>query len=46
MLYGTDFPNIPYAWDRELSKLLALKLGDDAEAGLLGQNALDLYAAH
>lgn len=46
VLYGTDFPNIPYAWDRELTKLTALKLGDDAEAGLLGQNALTLYGAH
>lgn len=46
VLYGTDFPNIPYAWDRELHQLLALKLGDEVEAGLLGQNALALYGAH
>ncbi|HZI12537.1 MAG TPA: amidohydrolase family protein, partial [Myxococcus sp.] len=43
ILYGTDFPNIPYAWDRELKMLLGLKLGDDALAGVLGQNALHLY---
>ncbi len=24
LLYGTDFPNIPYAWDRELAKLAAM----------------------
>lgn len=46
ILYGTDFPNIPYAWDRELKRLLALKLADEAEAGLLGQNALSLFGVH
>jgi predicted TIM-barrel fold metal-dependent hydrolase len=45
ILYGTDFPNIPYAWDRELKQLLALRLGDEVEAGLLGQNALRLFEA-
>lgn len=43
ILYGTDFPNLPYAWDRELKKLLELKLGDTVEAGVLGQNALRLF---
>lgn len=43
ILYGTDFPNLPYAWDRELKQLLALELGDEVEAGLLGQNALQLF---
>ncbi|PTL83560.1 amidohydrolase family protein [Vitiosangium sp. GDMCC 1.1324] len=43
ILYGTDFPNLPYAWDRELKQLLALKLGDEVEAGILGQNALGLF---
>jgi uncharacterized protein len=43
VLYGTDFPNIPYAWDRELKTLLGLKLGDEVLAGVLGQNALRLY---
>lgn len=45
ILYGTDFPNIPYAWDRELKQLLQLRFGDDVEAGLLGGNALRLYGA-
>jgi predicted TIM-barrel fold metal-dependent hydrolase len=43
ILYGTDFPQLPYAWDRELKQLLSLKLGDEVEAGLLGQNALRLF---
>lgn len=43
VLYGTDFPNLPYAWDREVKQLCGLKLRDDLLAGLLGQNALQLY---
>lgn len=43
ILYGTDFPNLPYAWDRELKQLCALKLPEARLAGLLGQNALALY---
>jgi uncharacterized protein len=43
ILYGTDFPNLPYAWDREVRKLAAMRLGDEAEAGVLGGNALVLY---
>lgn len=43
ILYGTDFPNLPYAWDRELKQLVALKLGDEVEAAILGGNALELF---
>jgi hypothetical protein len=28
ILYGSDFPNIPYAWDRELKKLAAMNLSE------------------
>jgi uncharacterized protein len=44
VLYGTDFPNLPYAWDREIRKLVAMKLGDEAEALLLGENARRFFA--
>ncbi len=43
ILYGTDFPNIPYAWDRELRKLTSLRLPAHQEAQILGQNALALF---
>lgn len=44
LLYGTDFPNLPYAWDRELRRLLERGgLGEEALAGLLGGNAARLY---
>jgi predicted TIM-barrel fold metal-dependent hydrolase len=43
ILYGTDFPNVPYAWDRELRKLISLRLPSQQEAQVLGQNALALF---
>lgn len=43
MLFGTDFPNLPYAWDRELGKVLRAGLGDEALAALLGGNAAALF---
>jgi predicted TIM-barrel fold metal-dependent hydrolase len=43
MLYGTDFPSIPYAWDRELKRIAALHLEPRALAMLLSENACALY---
>ena len=43
MLYGTDFPNIPYAWSRELSKILAADLTEEQRRLLLSGNALALF---
>lgn len=43
VLYGTDFPNLPYAWDRELHKLLERRLPPDALAAILGGNTAALY---
>lgn len=43
ILYGTDFPNLPYAWDREVKRLARVGLRDDVLAGVLGQNALALF---
>ncbi len=43
MLYGTDFPNIPYAWDRELKRITAAGLEPKLLAGLLAGNALALF---
>ncbi|AKT36187.1 amidohydrolase family protein [Chondromyces crocatus] len=44
VLYGTDFPNLPYAWDREIKRLVTLGLPEEELAALLGQNALRLFA--
>lgn len=44
ILYGTDFPNLPYAWDREVKKLEGLKLPEADLAAVLGGNARRLFA--
>ena len=43
LLYGTDFPNIPYAWDRELKRVAALGLTAEDAAAFLGGNARRLF---
>ncbi|HEY7955627.1 MAG TPA: amidohydrolase family protein [Polyangia bacterium] len=43
ILYGTDFPNLPYAWDRELLWLRE-HLPESAQKTILGENALRLFA--
>lgn len=39
VLYGTDFPHIPYAWDRELTRLAGLGLADARLERILSRNA-------
>jgi uncharacterized protein len=41
VMYGTDFPNIPYAWDREICRLAELHLADGSLERLLARNALE-----
>ena len=43
IIFGTDFPNLPYAWDREIKKLGSLNLSDDTLARILGRNAGEFY---
>jgi hypothetical protein len=43
ILYGTDFPNIPFAWDREIKRIAAQNLDDDALAAVLSGNACELF---
>lgn len=45
VLYGTDFPTMPAAWDRELRHLITYELGPDAQERILGRNAAELYGA-
>jgi predicted TIM-barrel fold metal-dependent hydrolase len=44
IIFGTDFPNLPYAWDREIKHLIELKLPDTALERILGKNAMEFYA--
>ena len=43
IIFGTDFPNLPYAWDREIKQLVQQKLSEDSMAKILGRNALEFY---
>ena len=44
IIFGTDFPNLPYAWDRELKNLLRLNLSANTLARILGRNACEFYS--
>ena len=44
IMYGTDFPNLPYAWDREVKKILGHGLKEEAMAAVLGGTARALFA--
>lgn len=39
ILYGTDFPNLPYAWDREVRRLKERRLPDASLEAILSGNA-------
>jgi predicted TIM-barrel fold metal-dependent hydrolase len=43
IMYGTDFPNLPYAWDRELKKLVEQNLPQSDLSKILGRNAIEFY---
>ncbi len=44
ILYGSDFPNIPYAWDREVKELGACFQKGEKLKLILGQNAKELFS--
>ena len=44
IIFGTDFPNLPYAWDREIKNLVRLDLSANSLAKILGQNACEFYS--
>lgn len=44
VMYGSDFPNIPYAWDRELKVLEAAGLSYDRLERITYRNALELFS--
>jgi len=43
ILYGTDFPNLPYAWDREVVRIARLGIAEDSLAQVLSQTTRGLY---
>jgi predicted TIM-barrel fold metal-dependent hydrolase len=46
IMYGSDFPNIPYAWDKELKKLKATDMSNDTLEKILYKNAVDFFGLH
>ena len=43
VMYGTDFPNLPFAWDREVKRLVERGLSEDSLAKVLGGTAAAFY---
>jgi len=43
LIFGSDFPNLPYAWDRELQRIAHLNLAPELLTKLLSQNAVKFY---
>ena len=44
LIFGSDFPNLPYAWDREIKQLCLLNLTRDRMSKLLYLNAIEFYS--
>lgn len=44
IMYGSDFPNIPYAWDRELKELKAADISHEALDQITNKNAIDFFS--
>ncbi len=45
VLFGTDFPNLPYAWDREIARIARMGLGEARLGMLLHGAAGSLFGA-
>ena len=43
IFYGTDFPNLPYGWDRELTRIKSRGWNDATLEKVLNANARDFY---
>lgn len=43
VLFGSDFPNIPYAYDEQVQGLKRMQLGEDMEKKVFSENARRLF---
>ncbi len=43
VMYGSDFPNIPYAWDRELKELKMADISYDTLRDIANKNAIKFF---
>lgn len=46
IMFGTDFPNLPYAWDREIRRLAKMSLPKTLLSKILHENAMDFFKIH
>ncbi|WHU48238.1 amidohydrolase family protein [Gordonia sp. L191] len=46
ILFGSDFPNIPYTYTHALDAIMRLDLGDDWVRGVLYRNAAELFGVN
>ncbi len=44
IMYGSDFPNLPFAWDREIKKIAQIGLPEARLSQLLGDNARHFFS--
>ena len=44
IMYGSDFPSIPYAWDRELKALQKSEISQDALEQICYKNAVEFFS--
>jgi predicted TIM-barrel fold metal-dependent hydrolase len=43
LMYGSDFPNLPYAWDREIKKICEMNFKPEQLFKLVSGNAIGFY---
>jgi uncharacterized protein len=43
IMYGSDFPNIPYAWDREIKQIKAAQLSSASLGKIFSENARSFF---
>jgi hypothetical protein len=46
ILYGSDYPHIPYEMEREVKAIVEMDLGEDATGKILFENAARLFPFH
>ncbi len=44
IMYGSDYPNIPYAWDKEIKQLLGANLSEEMRNKIFRENARQFFA--
>jgi len=42
-MYGSDFPNIPYAWDREIKQIKKAQLSNISMKKIFSENARSFF---